>query len=1232
MKKINYLSCEKFISDLNELLITKLKSEQSLDKQLIVLKNYLILDLKNFQILRWVFKFFLDNIENCLSIINYLLSNYYESEFLNLIIEYEPENHSLEKYFKNLFSKSSNLVEKVVFYTQISTKLNKQEALIPELDNLIFISNRSQESIENFLQQLINDVFKDKISEQICSLLIKWIKSSDRIKNFIDEFLLKNLDTHSVIISELNIILKDKQFSVLLLEIIYKYLKQTNVVNDKLIDLNLALLDLEFPEKFNLLWNLLVEYFRLKLSEDLNNDHINKIINKLINFLITDNSIDQFKKLILAKLDDNDDLIVKIVEQILFEIQDYLDDSLVKKFYESVLLNDELEFEKIYLKFLNNSDLIAKLYLDYRYNYLFTNNHSQLIKCSKPDKEWLSNSDLNKIVYSISLLNFGLSREINIRNSNWYFLVLNSILIDKYYNGSQNIVFLKKKLKILFLEKNFDHFLMENLSNCEHFIEKNFKASTIIFDLNNFSLLLMFLIDLKYNPKIQLLIQDFMEKLVQKYPEEENHIKLFLMDVPFAKQSIIDNIDLLIDNMDHFYTLYESVLNELTAKLQDLTHTLDILNKEQNISLLEYNLKKFSFVLNILVKYVQVYFDLLKDKNDSRLEFILKNEKTLDFIRTKLSDYMNKVLDFFIGLKTSIKENLDFLVKNLSLDEFGSGYFFYFNYSIEPKTDLDWEELNFSIEFNSFLGLFFEECAKLSSHLSNQQWDFLLCYSSAMSQRLKKPILEKNDRLYLQLASISFYQYLHKIAEYLNYKIIDGQIRTDWIEFFSKEIMDPVLVVFINSTQLSNQTNTGNILLNKISNLIEDISFDRILDNQLEPRFNVMDLDVSFNEKIKTIFNHVTPSLRHKLAPIQLGAYKLLKVIMLNIDNHFGEDSSDQIIESLPFVFKEAFFQLNDLFSDLKKTFEFEHSILSNDKNIIAQTNNQIMSFLLINKLILDMFSSNNLQFKSKLATNLRELNFSDHLMNCLFRLMEKNGTEKFAKLDDYPIYLEDNQEYFDNTFVELFACRLYKQALKMCPAMIRDWWNMQPKRISDQVDKFTAKYISPILIDEEIKLINRSANEFYSESVSEDESTIKIKGMTSTREIVSTYKMKELSMDLLIQLPLNYPLGVVSVSSAKRLGVSENEWRNWLLQLTTYLTHQNGSIIQGLQIWKRNVDKKFSGVEECTICYSVIHGTNYQLPKMKCRTCKHMFHSVCLYKWFESSSKSSCPLCRNLF
>lgn len=83
---------------------------------------------------------------------------------------------------------------------------------------------------------------------------------------------------------------------------------------------------------------------------------------------------------------------------------------------------------------------------------------------------------------------------------------------------------------------------------------------------------------------------------------------------------------------------------------------------------------------------------------------------------------------------------------------------------------------------------------------------------------------------------------------------------------------------------------------------------------------------------------------------------------------------------------------------------------------------------------------------------------------------------------------------------------------------------------------------------------------------------------------------------------------------------------------LSFLLQHQNGSILDGLTVWKRNVDKRFEGVEECYICFYVLHGANHQLPKLACRTCKKKFHAACLYKWFSTSNNSTCPLCRNLF
>ena len=98
---------------------------------------------------------------------------------------------------------------------------------------------------------------------------------------------------------------------------------------------------------------------------------------------------------------------------------------------------------------------------------------------------------------------------------------------------------------------------------------------------------------------------------------------------------------------------------------------------------------------------------------------------------------------------------------------------------------------------------------------------------------------------------------------------------------------------------------------------------------------------------------------------------------------------------------------------------------------------------------------------------------------------------------------------------------------------------------------------------------------------------------------------------------------------------------QTWFLQLLflfscfilfSWFQNQNGSVVDGLTAWKRNVDKRFEGVEECYICFFILHGSTYQMPKVACPTCKKKFHSACLYKWFSTSQNSTCPLCRNLF
>jgi len=69
-----------------------------------------------------------------------------------------------------------------------------------------------------------------------------------------------------------------------------------------------------------------------------------------------------------------------------------------------------------------------------------------------------------------------------------------------------------------------------------------------------------------------------------------------------------------------------------------------------------------------------------------------------------------------------------------------------------------------------------------------------------------------------------------------------------------------------------------------------------------------------------------------------------------------------------------------------------------------------------------------------------------------------------------------------------------------------------------------------------------------------------------------------------------------------------------WIVgNLVTVSILQNGSIWDGLEHWKSNLDKRFEGVEECNICFSVVQSSNLEIPRQSCSKCKKKFHSACL-------------------
>ena len=217
----------------------------------------------------------------------------------------------------------------------------------------------------------------------------------------------------------------------------------------------------------------------------------------------------------------------------------------------------------------------------------------------------------------------------------------------------------------------------------------------------------------------------------------------------------------------------------------------------------------------------------------------------------------------------------------------------------------------------------------------------------------------------------------------------------------------------------------------------------------------------------------------------------------------------------------------------------------------------------------------------------------------------------------------------------ERLALGAYRACLSALPALTRTWFSdLKDASVARALASNTATAISPFLLEREFDAVERAATGAFSgfafgEHRADSAGELTVRVSRGAREISATYSLDDAAVELRVRLPKAYPLVAAELETGARAGVSEARARKWRLAVGAILRHQNGAVASGLATWRRNVDREFAGVEPCPICYLVIHGSNHQLPRLRCGQCRNKFHNACLYKWFTSSSKSTCPLCQ---
>lgn len=205
----------------------------------------------------------------------------------------------------------------------------------------------------------------------------------------------------------------------------------------------------------------------------------------------------------------------------------------------------------------------------------------------------------------------------------------------------------------------------------------------------------------------------------------------------------------------------------------------------------------------------------------------------------------------------------------------------------------------------------------------------------------------------------------------------------------------------------------------------------------------------------------------------------------------------------------------------------------------------------------------------------------------------------------------------------------LYYLCLLHVPSLTKSWFiSCKSRATVVTLEPWTERIISPPVINAALQSVSTWSEQ---QSTSDPDSPFSVKVAPRAREITASYTVDEQTMSMKIALPAAFPLTNAHIEGINRVAVNEQKWQSWLRTSLGAITIFNGSLIDALTTFKRNVDGAMKGQTECAICYSIV-GSDRKLPDKRCQTCKNLFHGSCLFKWFKSSGSSSCPLCRNPF
>lgn len=205
-----------------------------------------------------------------------------------------------------------------------------------------------------------------------------------------------------------------------------------------------------------------------------------------------------------------------------------------------------------------------------------------------------------------------------------------------------------------------------------------------------------------------------------------------------------------------------------------------------------------------------------------------------------------------------------------------------------------------------------------------------------------------------------------------------------------------------------------------------------------------------------------------------------------------------------------------------------------------------LQGYLFSWRLLFDHFKESSYRVKSDYIEQLKDGTYLSGLLGFTFHFL---GHSRGRPVD---VSKFDIQEYVPDTAsspekdVQWLLTHLYFLALTHLPSLVKSYYlDIRSRQTSLAVENWTAKYISPLIVEASL----RAVAEWSAKSVSEDpeyeKMTVKV-GMRS-KEINVSYVVDEQTMAMKVVLPEAYPLASAQVVGVSRVAVKEEKWQSWL-------------------------------------------------------------------------------------